>query len=177
MVETPNTGLQLNAKRQLFIDTAGNKSLADIAKANFAWLADGVSGITANTNETKTTVAFYNMDGGSQENVTGKRLTLAVTGNRVHGDAAQDYVVKHALDVGNDLVTLAAIKDVDGTIKVGAVTMTAIVPYGGNSNAYETFSFTISFNGKAATATADQVKLPKTVYVGDETLPSSGLGH
>lgn len=172
MADTPdNTGLQLNAKRQLFIDTAGNKTLADISKAQFAWMANGISGITASNNETATTVAFYNMDGGSQDNITGKRQTLAITGNRVHGDAAQDFVVGHADDVGNGLVTLAAIKDVDGSIKVGVVTMTAIVPYGGNSNAYETFSFTLSFNGRAATATPDQITLPQAVYVGDEALP------
>lgn len=171
MADTPVTGLQLNAKRQLFIDVNGGKSLKDISKADFEWLADGIAGITPAMNETATQTAFYNMNGGSQDNITGKRMTLAITGNRVHGDKAQDFVASHYQDVGGDLVTLAAMRDVDGSIKVGAVTLTAIVPFGGNSNAYETFSFTISFNGKATPATADQVPLPAVEYIGEETLP------
>ncbi|WP_353986603.1 phage tail tube protein [Lactiplantibacillus plantarum] len=139
----------MNVKNKFEIDVAGNQDpTADSAKASWARLAAGISGVTPAANETDDSTAYYDGDGFTDTDVTGKRITIAFTGHRVVGDAAQDYVASKFLAIGQKLKTLARWTDQDGNVIVANVTITAVVPMGGNANAKQTFSFTLSFNGK-----------------------------
>ena len=82
---------------------------------------------------------------GSTE-VTSKRYQLAVTGKRHNGDAAQDYVASKQFAIGNALHTRALWID-NGEAILAEVTLSNIVPTGGNANANQTFQVTIVFNG------------------------------
>lgn len=139
----------MNYKNKFEIDTAGNQDPSgDLASSKWALLAAGISGVTPAANETDDNTAYYDGDGFTDTDVTGKRITLAFTGHRVIGDAAQDYVASKFLAIGQNLKTLGRWTDTNGNVIVSNVTLTAIVPMGGNANAKQTFSFTMSFNGK-----------------------------
>lgn len=139
---------KMNYKNVFEIDTAGSQDPTDVTKATFAPLAAGISGVTPAANETADNTAYYDGAGFTDTDVTGKRITLAFTGHRVIGDAAQDFVASKFLAIGERLKTLGRWTDPDGNKIVSSVTLTAIVPMGGNANAKQTFSFTMSFNGK-----------------------------
>ncbi|MDG2544732.1 phage tail tube protein [Lactiplantibacillus plantarum] len=162
---------KMNYKNVFEIDTAGSQDPKDITKATFAPLAAGISGVTPAANETDDNTAYYDGAGFTDTDVTGKRITLAFTGHRVIGDAAQDYVAGKFLAIGQNLKTLGRWTDTNGNVVVSSVTLTAIVPMGGNANAKQTFSFTMSFNGKPIMTDKDG----KTVeFDEDETTSASG---
>ncbi|MFT8409900.1 MAG: capsid protein [Schleiferilactobacillus perolens] len=162
------TGLRLNSENQFFVDTQGNTDLTNLKQAKLVWLANGVQGATFANNETAVNNDFYNMKGFGSTFVTGKRLTIAMTGLHVVDDEAQGFIASKFLAVGNDLRTLFVWKSVSGDLMAGVVTLQNIVPTGGNANAFETFSVTIAFEGKPKKVTADQVTLPAVAYVGDD---------
>lgn len=138
----------LNFKNKVEIDVLGHTSLDEIEQANFAVLAAGISTITPAAADTTDATAYYDGEGFTDSSVTGKNITFALSGHRVFGDPAQDYVAKHFLSIGDELRTLARWTDAKGNKVQSVVTMTAIVPFGGAANAKQTFSFTLAFNGK-----------------------------
>lgn len=161
----------MNYKNVFEIDTTGSQDPTDTTKATFAPLAAGISGVTPAANETDDNTAYYDGAGFTDTDVTGKRITLAFTGHRVIGDAAQDYVASKFLAIGQNLKTLGRWTDPAGNKIVSSVTLTAIVPMGGNANAKQTFSFTMSFNGKPIMTD----KSGKTIeFDEDETTSASG---
>ena len=127
---------------------AGNKSLDAIESADFALLAAGISTITPAAADTTDATPYYDGEGFTESEVTGKNITFAISGHRVFGDKAQDFVAKHFLSIGDELRTLARWTDAKGNKVQAVVTMTSIVPFGGAANAKQTFSFTLAFNGK-----------------------------
>jgi hypothetical protein len=162
---------KMNYKNVFEIDTAGSQDPKDVAKATFAPLAAGISGVTPAANETDDNTAYYDGAGFTDTDVTGKRITLAFTGHRVIGDAAQDYVASKFLAIGQNLKTLGRWTDTNGNVIVSSVTLTSIVPMGGNANAKQTFSFTMSFNGKPIMTDKDGNTVE---FDEDETTSASG---
>nr|DAU65001.1 MAG TPA: tail tube protein [Caudoviricetes sp.] len=144
----PSKEFLLNFKNKVEIDVAGNKSLDAIESADFALLAAGISNITPAAADTTDATPYYDGEGFTESEVTGKNITFAISGHRVFGDKAQDFVAKHFLSIGDKLRTLARWTDAKGNKVQAVVTMTSIVPFGGAANAKQTFSFTLAFNGK-----------------------------
>ena len=120
----PSKEFLLNFKNKVEIDVAGNKSLDAIESADFALLAAGISTITPAAADTTDATPYYDGEGFTESEVTGKNITFAISGHRVFGDKAKGNKVQ------------------------AVVTMTSIVPFGGAANAKQTFSFTLAFNGK-----------------------------
>lgn len=125
----------------------GQDPKLDAANADWALISQGILTATPTANETDDTQAFWNDKGFSETDATGKRVTFAITGQRVVGDPAQDYIAARFLAIGNALRTLVRWTDQNGEVIISNVTLTAIVPFGGNANARQTFSFTLSLNG------------------------------
>lgn len=138
----------LNYLNKFEIDTKGNQDPANVDQAEFAALAAGITQATPALNETSDQTAYYDGQGFDSTDITGKRLSIAFTGNRKRGDAAQDYIVSTFLALGDDVKTLFRWTMTDGSVVMGQCSITAIVPSGGNANAKETLSFTIQFNNK-----------------------------
>ncbi|MCW2281420.1 phage tail tube protein [Lactococcus lactis] len=138
----------LNFKNKLEIDVAGNTSMDDIANADWAVLAAGISTITPASSETSDNTPYYDGEGFSDTEVTGKHITFALSGHRLMGDKAQDYVAARFLDIGDKLRTLCRWTDAEGNTVTSVATLTAIVPFGGAANVKQTFSFTLALNGK-----------------------------
>lgn len=157
----------LNFKNKLEIDVLGNTSLDDKEKADWAVLAKGINTITPASSETSDNTPYYDGEGFSDTDVTGKHITFALSGHRLMGDKAQDYVASKFLDIGDKLRTLCRWTDAQGNTVTSVATLTAIVPFGGAANVKQTFSFTLALNGKpeytpAGGGTAPTNKVVKT---------------
>ncbi|GER73438.1 phage tail tube protein [Weizmannia acidilactici] len=137
----------LNYKNKFEIDTKGNLDPNQIDGATFEPLAAGISSVTPSPGDTTDNTAYYDGDGFANTDVTGKNFSIAFSGNRVEGDAAQDYVASKEFAIGDDVKTLLRWTKSDGTVLVAQITMSAITTSGGNANAKQTFSFTANING------------------------------
>ncbi len=144
---TAPTQMLENWQNNFFIDINGNKSLEDLDKADFAWLAKGITTQTPSSSETTDNTPYYDGMGFTETDVTGKALSFAMAGHRVVGDPAQDYVVPKFITIGDGLKTLAKWVDPEGNTVYFLATLTAIVPYGGAANVKQTFSFNLAANG------------------------------
>lgn len=91
-------------------------------------------------------------DGGATSEVTGFQYALDVAGDRIIGDAAQDYIFGKLFSIGGSRKTNLRETDADGTVITGSVTITDIVPGGGNANEVAACGFKIAFNGKPTLA-------------------------
>ncbi len=150
-----NTEYLLNFKNKLEIDVSENSSLADVEDDNMEVLAAGISEITPAADDTTDATPYWDGEGFTDTEVTGKNITFAITGNRVFGDPAQDYVASKFLDIGDALRTVTRWTDAKGNKVEAVATLTAIVPFGGAANAKQTFSFTLALNGKPVYKPAD----------------------
>ncbi|WEV56130.1 phage tail tube protein [Ligilactobacillus acidipiscis] len=139
---------ELNYLNKFEIDTKGDTDPTNVDDANFSPLAAGITQTTPALNETSDQTAYYDGQGFDSTDITGKRLSIAFAGNRVRGDAAQDFIVSKFLALGDDVKTLFRWTMTDGSVVIGECSITAIVPSGGNANAKQTLSFTIQFNNK-----------------------------
>lgn len=142
-----------NWENKLEIDISSNKSIDDVSKATWKPLAAGITGMTPSAQETATTTAYFDGEGFSEHNVTGKSLQFQITGQRLEGDEAQDYIAGKFTAIGDELRTLARWTDTQGNTLVFVATLQAIVPFGGNANVNQTFSFTLAANGRPQTVT------------------------
>lgn len=137
-----------NWVNRLEIDLNGGKDpKADVETAEWAQIAEGIQSVTPAGNETADTQAFWVDKGFSETDITGKRATFAITGQRVVGDPAQDFIAARFLAMGDSLRTLFRWTDQSGNTIVANCTLTSVVPFGGNANGRQTFSVTLSLNG------------------------------
>ena len=125
----------------------GQDPVADAGTANWVLISQGLLTATPASNETADTQSFWSDKGFSETDITGKRVTFAMTFQRVVGDPAQDYIASKFLAMGDKLHTLFRWTDQAGNTVTANATMTVIVPFGGNANARQTMSVTFSLNG------------------------------
>lgn len=138
----------LNLKNKLEIDVSGNSDLEEVEDDNMEVLAAGINSITPAAADTTDETAYWDGEGFTESEVTGKNVTFALAGHRVIGDPAQDYVAENFLSIGDKLRTVARWTDPAGNVVEAVATLTSIVPFGGNANEKQTFSFTLALNGK-----------------------------
>lgn len=125
----------------------------DVKNANWALLAEGITQITPASNETSETNNYYADKGFGSTDITSKRASFAISGVRVLNDPAQDYVAARFFSAGDSVKTLARWTGQYGDVMTANVTLSAIIPFNGNSNAKQTFSFTMSVNGAPVLST------------------------
>lgn len=126
---------------ELYIGTAESNSTWTYAK-----LCQGIEGMTFNSNEQNQQYFFLCGNGFAHNEVTGGAPELQVTGRRVVGDAAQDYIAGKQFALGEDrnssVKIIAGGKQIICDCSIGDV-----VSFGGNTLDINTFSCTIRFNG------------------------------
>lgn len=140
-----------NWVNKLEIDLNGGQDPAvdseDVKNADWANISQGILTVTPAANATAETNSFWPDKGWQTTDEVGKRVTYAFTGQRVVGDPAQDYIAARFMAMGDALRTLVRWTDQSGNTITANCTLTSIVPFGGNANARQTFSFTLSMNG------------------------------
>lgn len=138
----------LNHVNKIEIATDGETDVSKSDSAKWARLAAGINNLTPAENDTTANDEYYDGEGFGTSDVTSKRYQFTIAGHRVYGDAAQDFVASKMLAIGDDLKTLLRVTFADGSQVYGVVTLTNIVPTGGQPGAKQTFSVVAVFNGK-----------------------------
>ena len=113
----------------------------------YAVLCKGIKGMTMNINENVVTEQYLCGEGHAHNEVTGMAPQIQITGDRVEGDTAQDYIAGLQFKLGSERVSSVKITTSGKVITCDCV-VTDIVALGGNSAELKPFNCNIRFNGK-----------------------------
>jgi len=135
--------------------------------ANWVRLGDGLSSVTPNNNEAVDTKAYLDDDGGQTSEITGFQHVIAFAGDRIKGDAAQDFIFGKLFTLGASRKTNVRSTEADGTVITGECTIASLVPGGGDANGTKACSFELRLNGKPTrTAPVAATALTATIAAG-----------
>lgn len=131
------------------INTAPNATTAV-----YATIGDGINNVSEALNEVKQQMYYLINKGFGQSEITAMHPAITFTGNRLHGDAAQDYIMGLKYSLGSARKTDIKIKvfdpedptDVFSNYTVD-VTITDIQELSGATENGSDISFTLEFNG------------------------------
>lgn len=135
----------LNYQTKLEINTAPSATTP-----TYAVVAKGFKNVASSINEVLYQASYLSDEGYGSSEVTGGQLTFSLTGDRVTGDAAQDYIF--SADVrykfGDARKTTARITSADGEVIVCGVTIAKADITGGDANTVQSVAVDIHVNGK-----------------------------
>jgi hypothetical protein len=114
----------------------------------YSELCAGIEGMTFNSNEQNQQYFFLCGEGFAHNEVTGGAPELQITGRRVAGDAAQDYICGKQFALGTDRNSSVKITTAEGKVITCDCSIGDVVSFGGNTLDVNTFSCTIRFNGE-----------------------------
>lgn len=116
-------------------------------------LCKGITGMTFTENEQNQQNFFLCGEGFADNDVTGAAPELTVTGKRIVGDAAQDYVAGLQFKLGDERRTSVKVTT-GGKVITCDCTIGNITSFGGNTLDQNAFGCTIRFNGKPTVTNA-----------------------
>ena len=120
----------------------------------YAELCAGIEGMTFASNEQNQQYFFLCGEGFANNEVTGAAPELQVTGRRIAGDTAQDYIVGKQFTLGTDRNSSVKITTAEGDIITCDCSIGDVVSFGGNTLDVNAFSCTIRFNGEPTVTAA-----------------------
>lgn len=112
----------------------------------YAKLCAGIEGMTFNNNEQNQQYFFMCGNGFADNEVTGAAPEIQVTGRRVKGDTAQDYIVSKQFSLGSDRKTSVKII-AEGKQIICDATIGEVVSFGGQTLDVNSFGCTLRLNG------------------------------
>ena len=119
----------------------------------YAKLCKGIESMEFNENEQNQQYFFLCGEGYAHNEVTGSAPELVITGRRIVGDTAQDFIAGLQFGLGterNSSVKIIA----EGKQIICDCTIGAITSFGGSTLDVNAFGCTIRFNGKPTVTTA-----------------------
>ena len=137
--------MNANWVNELYVATA--PAATEGGEPTWSKLCEGIEGMTFNENEQNQQYFFLCGEGFAHNETTGAAPELVITGRRIAGDAAQDYIADKQFKLGtnrNSQVKIVA----EGKQIVCACTIGAITSFGGQTLDVNAFGCTIRFNGK-----------------------------
>ena len=134
-------------KEKFFIGTGKTQDIW-----TYAPLCAGIQGVAPTVNETTQTYHFLCGHGGADNEVTAIAPQYAVTGRRIIGDAAQDYIAGLRYALGDDRKSSMKVEIYDASDELvetimADVTITDITDFGGTTEENEPFNCTLRVNG------------------------------
>lgn len=118
---------------------------------SYSALCAGIESISPSVNEQNQQAFYMCGQGGACNVVTGIAPEYDVSGSRVHGDAAQDYICGLRYKLGQDRYSSLKVEIYDNTTKkeeiVADCTITDIVDFGGAATDLVPFSCKLRVNG------------------------------
>lgn len=105
----------------------------------------GFTNFSKAMNEVVEQFAFLDEDGWGRSEVVGAQPTIELTGKRIVGDTAQDFIFDKQYTLGSRHVSYKMTKD--GKVLTGDCTLANIDDGGGDAQALGEVSLTIHFNG------------------------------
>lgn len=130
---------------ELYIATA--PAATEGGEPTWAKLCKGIEGMTFTENEQNQQYFFICGEGFAHNETTGAAPELAITGRRIVGDAAQDYIAGMQFKLGTDRNSQVKVIS-GGKQMVCSCSIGGITSFGGNTLDVNAFGCTIRFNGK-----------------------------
>lgn len=128
-----------------------NKIEIGTAKSNETWtyatLCKGIESMEFTENEQNQQFFFLCGEGFAHNETTGAAPELSITGRRIVGDAAQDYIAGLQYKLGADRNSHVKIT-AEGKVIECDCTVGNITSFGGSTLDVNAFGCTIRFNGK-----------------------------
>lgn len=141
---------------KLYIGTAVTSG--DPPVWTYAPLCAGITGVQVTVNEQNQQNFFLCGHGGASNEVTGIAPRYQISGVRIWGDAAQDYIVSLKYALGKARHSSVKIEHYDGdtlmATEVCDCTIEEVYDIGGNTTDVVPFSCTIMLNGLPEVTTA-----------------------
>lgn len=119
----------------------------------YSKLCKGIESVSFTPNEQNQQYFFLCGNGFAHNETTGAAPELQVSGRRIAGDTAQDYIVGKQFALGNDRNTSVKII-AEGKQIVCDATIGDVTSFGGNTLDVNSFGCTIRFNGEPTVTTA-----------------------
>ena len=119
----------------------------------YATLCKGIESMEFNENEQNQQYFFLCGEGFAHNEVTGAAPELVISGRRVVGDTAQDYIAGKQFALGTDRNSSVKIT-AEGKVITCDCSIGAITSFGGQTLDVNAFGCTIRFNGKPAVTDA-----------------------
>ena len=120
---------------------------------SYAKLCKGIENVSFASNEQNQQYFFLCGEGFAHNEVTGGAPELQVSGRRIKGDEAQDYIVGKQFALGTDRNSSIKIT-AEGQVITCDCSIGDVVSFGGATLDVNTFSCTIRFNGEPTVTTA-----------------------
>lgn len=130
---------------ELYIATA--PAATEGGEPTWSKLCAGIEGMTFSENEQNQQYFFICGEGFAHNETTGAAPELAITGRRIVGDAAQDYIAGMQFKLGTDRNSKVKVITGGKQIVCGC-SIGGISSFGGNTLDVNAFGCTIRFNGK-----------------------------
>lgn len=110
-------------------------------------LCEGIESMTFNSNEQNQQFFFLCGEGFAHNEVTGGAPELQISGRRIVGNPAQDYIAGKQFALGTDRNSSIKIT-AEGKVITCNCSIGDVVSFGGSTLDVNTFSCTIRFNGE-----------------------------
>lgn len=114
----------------------------------YSQLCKGIESMTFNSNEQNQQYFFLCGEGFAHNEVTGGAPELQISGRRIAGDAAQDYIMGKQFALGDERNSSIRITTAEGKQITCDCSIGDVVSFGGATLDVNTFGCTIRFNGK-----------------------------
>lgn len=134
--------MNANWVNELYIGTAESQGTWTYAK-----LCEGIESMEFNENEQNQQYFFLCGNGFAHNEVTGAAPELVVSGRRIVGNAAQDFIAGLQYKLGTERNTSVKII-AEGKQIICDATVGAITTFGGSTLDVNAFGCTIRFNGE-----------------------------
>ena len=124
-------------------------------------LAAGITSAVDSHNDSTDDTAYLDGGGYGNSDIIGKQYTLAITGHRIIGNPAQDYIMTLQGEFGDDAKTYVRYTRPNGHRTQAYVTASEIVDAGGDANAKTDFS--CNFKGCGAPTITQPTSAPALI--------------
>jgi hypothetical protein len=137
----------MNANWVNKIEIGVSKTTGATPTWTYARLCAGIESMELNENEQNQQYFFLCGEGYADNIVTGEAPELVISGRRIQGDTAQDYIAGLQTSLGDARDSSVKIT-AEGKVITCDCNIGAITSFGGSSLDVNSFGCTISFNGK-----------------------------
>ena len=137
----------MNANWANKIEIGTSATTANPPVWTYSELCKGIESMEFSENEQNQQYFFLCQDGYATNLVTGAAPELTISGRRIVGDVAQDYIAGLQTSLGSDRDTSVRIT-AEGKVITCDANIGAITTFGGSTLDVNSFGCTIRFNGK-----------------------------
>lgn len=120
----------------------------------YAELCAGIESMTFASNEQNQQYWFICGEGFAHNEVTGAAPELQISGRRIAGDTAQDFIVGKQFALGEDRNSSVKITTAEGKVITCDCTIGDVISFGGNTLDVNAFGCTLRFNGEPTVTNA-----------------------